>query len=354
MRRPEPARPCDAAGRGSHLVRGAFLAAAVGGCAGPQSALDPAGPYARSIATHWWAMLAVGALVFLAVLTLFAWAIWRAPRARPLDEPPAESGDDDATARAKTRAVGVGVGVAGLVLVGVLAHSVLVAAETATRPDEAEADVEVVGHQWWWEVRYLHAEPSRHVTAANELHLPVGRPVRVRLRAGDVIHSFWVPNLQGKIDMIPGRENTLRLLADRPGEWRGQCAEYCGLQHARMAFAVVAHPPAEYAAWRAREARPAVAPTDSLARAGAAVFLRAQCAYCHTVRGTPAAGSVGPDLTHVASRRTLAAGILPNTTGHRGGWILDPQSLKPGAHMPPTPLAGPELRALLAYLETLR
>lgn len=354
MRRAELARRRGTAGRVARRAVGALLAVTVGGCAGPQSALDPAGPYARSIATHWWVMLALGAAVFLVVITLFAWSIWRAPRARPLDEPPAESGDDDATARAKTRAVGLGVGTSGVVLVGVLAHSVLVAAETATRPDEAEADVEIVGHQWWWEVRYLHPEPSQRITAANELHLPVGRPVRVRLRASDVIHSFWVPNLQGKIDMIPGRENTLRLLADRPGEWRGQCAEFCGLQHAKMAFVVVAHLPAEYDAWRAREAAPAPAPADSLARAGAAVFQRAQCAYCHAIRGTPAAASVGPDLTHVASRRTLAAGILPNTTGHRGGWILDPQSIKPGARMPPTPLGGPELRALLAYLERLR
>ena len=343
-----------AGGSRARRLAACAAAGALGGCRGAQHALDPAGPYARSIADHWWAMLALATVVFLTVVSLFAWAVWRAPRRRPLDEPPVDSGDDDEAARRKTRNVALGAGATVLVLLTVLVHSVVVAARTAARDPVEDADVEITGHQWWWEVRYLHDDPAQQVTSANELHIPVGRAVRVRLRSGDVIHSFWVPNLQGKIHMVPGRENMLRLLADRPGSWRGQCAEFCGLQHAKMALVVVAHDSADYVRWRARELQPAAPPADSLARAGAAVFLGAQCAYCHAVRGTPAAGSAGPDLTHLAARRTIAAGIAPNTRGHLAGWILDPQSMKPGTHMPATPLSGPQLQALLAYLETLR
>lgn len=340
-------------------VRGAgvSLLALLVGCdfSGPQSALDPAGPFARSIAGHWWLMFWTSAAVFLIVVALFLYAIRGARRAHPIDELPADAGDDDVTASAKLRAVTTGVIITIIILVTVMVQALFVSRETyaaGTRP--ALADVEIVGHRWWWEVRYRDPDPAREFASANELHIPVGQPVRIRLRSNDVIHSFWVPNLQGKIDLIPGRENDIRIQADAPGEWRGQCAEFCGLQHARMAFVVVAHEPGEFAAWREQALQPVRPPADSLARQGERVFQTSQCAYCHAVRGTRAAGRAGPDLTHLASRRTLGAGTLPNTRGHLAGWILDPQASKPGTLMPPTPLDGPDLQALLFYLGTLR
>lgn len=331
-----------------------LLVLLVTGCSGSQSALDPGGPYADAIARHWWTMFGLGAAVLAVVISLFVYSIVGAKRTRPPDEPPVHAGEDDVTASAKLRAVSIGVGVTAVILVGVMIQALLVARETYAAGSDPRVDVEVTGYQWWWEVRYLDPDPSRHVVSANELHIPTGQPVRVRLRASDVIHSFWVPNLKGKIDLVPGRENEIVIQADAPGRWRGQCAEYCGLQHARMAFVVVAHAPEDFVAWRDRERQPASPPVDSLARAGEQVFLTRQCALCHSVRGTMARASTGPDLTHLASRLTLAAGTLPNLRGHLAGWILNPQSIKPGTFMPPTPLASDALQALLAYLESLQ
>ncbi|MGH7657441.1 MAG: cytochrome c oxidase subunit II, partial [Gemmatimonadales bacterium] len=191
-------------------------------------------------------------------------------------------------------------------------------------------------------------------TTANEIHVPVGRPVRVRLRTGDVIHSFWVPELAGKLDLIPGQENTMWFQADSAGIYHGQCAEYCGMQHAHMGIEVVAVSMEDFELWRAGQLAPAVEPDDRAAWLGKQVFQSAGCAGCHTVRGTDAQGVLGPDLTHVASRRTLAAGAIPNTRGWLAGWIVSAQSLKPGAHMPDVPLDSEELQAVLAYVENLR
>jgi cytochrome c oxidase subunit 2 len=217
-----------------------------------------------------------------------------------------------------------------------------------------ELTVEVTGVQWWWDVRYRPVGGGTPVSSANEIHIPVGRPVRIVLRSRDVIHSFWVPQLQGKLDLVPGNETVTWIQADSAGVFRGQCAEFCGAQHAHMAFMVVAVPPDEFDAWLEHQRRPAPEPTDSVTLRGRAVLERTACAMCHTVRGTGARASTGPDLTHLASRRTLAAGTLPNTPGHLAGWIGDPQGIKPGNHMPRVPLSGPDLQALLAYLGTLR
>jgi cytochrome c oxidase subunit 2 len=221
------------------------------------------------------------------------------------------------------------------------------------RGDAAPLTIEVTGKQWWWEVRYVGPEPQRIVRSANEIHIPTGERVRVRLRSSDVIHSFWVPGLQGKMDMIPGRTTETWLHADRSGEWRGQCAEFCGVQHAKMALVVVAHEPAEFQRWIAREAQPAPPPQGALL-ADRETFERAGCELCHTVRGSSAMAAAGPDLTHVASRRTLAAGELPNTQGNLYGWIANPQALKPGSKMPAVPLTADELHAIVRYLSTLR
>ena len=212
----------------------------------------------------------------------------------------------------------------------------------------------MTGYQWWWDVRYEDSLPIRRLRTANEIHIPVGRPVRLLLESGDVNHSFWVPRLQGKLDLIPGQTNTLWLQADEPGVYQGQCAEYCGEQHAHMGLLVVAQPPDEFARWYEGQLAGAAEPTDSLRRRGQEVFTGSGCALCHAVRGTGAMAAVGPDLTHLASRRTLGAGMVPNTRGYLGGWIVNPQAIKPGNRMPAMPLSGPELQALLAYLEGLQ
>jgi cytochrome c oxidase subunit 2 len=188
---------------------------------------------------------------------------------------------------------------------------------------------------------------------ANEIHVPAGRPVRLRLSSADVIHSFWVPQLMPKTDLIPGQVNETWLTANRPGIYRGQCAEYCGLQHALMAFLVVADGPAAFDRWVALQRAPAAEPAGTLATRGRQVLERTSCATCHTVRGTSARGTAGPDLTHLASRQQLGAGAVPNTPGHLGGWIANSQTIKPGNLMPPQPLTSEELQALIAYLETL-
>ena len=189
---------------------------------------------------------------------------------------------------------------------------------------------------------------------ANELHIPVGRPVVVKLQSPDVIHSLWVPNLAGKKDLIPGRTTALRLRADQPGIYRGQCAEFCGFQHAKMALLVIAEHPEEYERWAQSQRESARMPESDLAKRGQRVFLTAPCVMCHAIQGTPANGKTGPDLTHVASRRTLAAATVPNTRGYLAGWIVDPQHIKPGTNMPAITLAPDDLQALLAYLESLR
>jgi len=219
---------------------------------------------------------------------------------------------------------------------------------------DAEPEVVVTGWQWWWDVQYEDDDPQLRMRTANEIHIPVGRPVRVRLLSEDVIHSFWVPALQGKLDLVPGKVNRTWIQADTAGEYRGECAEYCGLQHARMQFRVIAMPAPEFATWLEAQRAPATAPTDSLGRQGLAVFMRSGCALCHAIRGTPARAVSGPDLTHLASRTTIAAGTLPNTPGHLAGWVANPQGIKPGNLMPRIPLRPDELQAILAYLSSLR
>jgi cytochrome c oxidase subunit 2 len=193
------------------------------------------------------------------------------------------------------------------------------------------------------------------VVAANEIHVPAGRPVQVNVTSEDVIHSFWVPQLMGKLDMIPGKTNTTWLQADQPGAYRGECAEYCGVQHAHMAFLVVAEPPEQFAAWLEGQRQPAAEPTEPLAREGAQAFAREGCISCHEIRygASPVGGKAGPDLTHLASRRTIGAGLLANNPGNLAGWIANPQALKPGNKMPRLNLDAESLQALVAYLESL-
>lgn len=215
--------------------------------------------------------------------------------------------------------------------------------------------VHVVGKQWWWEVRYELPRGDTSVVLANEVHIPVDRPVEILLSSTDVIHSFWVPALAGKVDMIPGRTTRLVVQTSEPGTFRGQCAEYCGAQHALMALFVVAESAAEFDVWLARQAQPASVPADPFLELGYDAFFKGQCHECHAVRGTPATSAFGPDLTHVGARRSLAAGTIDNHIGTMAGWIAGAQDVKPGNHMPSMPVySGHELRAVSAWLESLQ
>jgi cytochrome c oxidase subunit 2 len=304
------------------------------------SMLRPRGPSAHTVDLLWWAMLVISAVVFGVVLAMTLVAIAR--RRRPMTE----------EERAEPRWGSSFIAIAGVVIPVIVLGSMSVISlrellDIDSRPSTLRIDV--VGHMWWWEARY----PNGAVTA-NEIHVPVGQTVAVHLSTADVIHSFWVPQLAPKLDMVPGMRNTLTLQADAPGRYRGQCAEFCGLQHAHMAFFVVAQPAAAFDAWMAAQAAAASNPDSSVEREGQSVFLTSTCAGCHTIRGTEADATVGPDLTHLASRLTIAAGTLENTRDNLSAFITAPQSLKPGAVMPPTRLSPAQLAALLDYLETLR
>ncbi|HSJ64210.1 MAG TPA: cytochrome c oxidase subunit II [Gemmatimonadaceae bacterium] len=354
----------------------------------PQSTLDAAGPDARIILQMHWVLTAIATLVSIGIIAATVIALRRRRSERgtapPLPLAPSVFAEHEETRRrtgepapqvgagmdepftpveldAPQRDGGVlklvlagGAVFPAVVLVGLFVYVMVVLAEV-DRPAPADAlTIEVTGRQFWWEVHYYDAAGRRLLETANEIHIPVGEEVRVRLRSPDVIHSFWVPRLAGKLDMIPGRTNEFAISADSSGVYRGQCAEYCGVQHAKMAMLLVAQAPDEFAAWMEAQAADAVPAADPLAARGEAVFLASACAACHAVRGTPATGDLGPDLTHVASRRTLAALAIPNTRGHMGGWLVNPQAIKPGAHMPAVPMTREEFDAVLAYMMSLR
>jgi cytochrome c oxidase subunit 2 len=317
-----------------------------------QDALRTAGVQAGHIGRLWNFTLGLCTLVFVLVFAAFLIALWRAPRANAGTAPDLSSLAQPE--RRTWRRVGWATAAAAFGLLAMLAADVFTSRAMARLPLAGAVNIELVGHQWWWEARYRDDDPSREFTTANELHIPVGRPVIVTLNSSDVIHSLWIPNLQGKKDLIPGRTATLRLRADRAGTYRGQCAEFCGLEHALMALLVQAEPNERYEAWAAAQRQPAAEPSSDQARRGQQVFLAKSCVMCHTIAGTTANAKLGPDLTHLAARQTIAAGMFPNNRGHLAGWIADPQSLKPGVNMPANALAPDDLQALLAYLETLK
>jgi cytochrome c oxidase subunit II len=322
------------------------LALLLAGCGGNgQSTLNPESSPARKIEHLWWGMLAAAAVVFVGavLLLLIAW-LRRSSEGFPI------IGKSDRADTGLVLFFGIAVPVVALIALFWIANIAVVKATDAPQAGQARMNITVIGHQWFWEVRYAGSS----AVTANEIHIPVKTPVRVTAKSVDVIHSFWVPELNRKIDMIPGHPNSTLLYADKPGVYRGQCAEFCGLQHAHMAFAVFADPPAKFTAWLANMAKPAPAPRTTDLKRGQQVFETSQCASCHTIRGTAAAGTVGPDLTHLASRTTLAAYTIPNAKDRLGDWVLNPQHVKPGAKMPGFNLSGPDLQALLDYLESLR
>ena len=341
-----------------------------GGCVGleRQSALHPTGIQAERVYDLWVFMVVVAAVVYALVIGALLYAAFRRRRAIDHEDPaitvaaanPARPAPDDVRAeerrkeRVMTRAVTWSLAATAAVLLVVLVVDFSTNRALASLPVREPLVIQAIGHQWWWEFIYQDTVPQNRVSTANELHVPVGRPIILRAKSADVIHSFWLPNVAGKKDLIPGREQRYAFRVDRPGVYRGQCAEFCGHQHAKMAFFVVAESPERYDAWLAQQRQPAPEPVDSVRKRGQDIFLSGPCAVCHTIAGTPAGGRSGPELTHIGSRLTIAAGTLPNTRGNLAGWIVDPQSIKPGVRMPPNQLAPEDLRALLAYLESLK
>ena len=305
------------------------------------STMSAASRNARDLASLGTAMIVAGTLVFLLVVGLMAWGLWRR-HSETTDGPPLPISEN-------RWVIGGGFAMPVVVLAGVFVATLLVLRARETPPPGAE-EVLVIGHQWWWEVRYPHDT----VVTADEIHIPVGRAVRVRLQSNDVIHSFWAPNLDGKTDVIPGQENHMVLRADSAGVYRAECAEYCGVQHAHMSLSVVAEAPAMFDRWLANAKAPAPPVKDEAQAAGLAAFMDHSCSFCHTIRGTQATGTVGPDLTHLGSRLTLAGGTLPNTVGNLAGWIANPDRLKPGVKMPAVPMDGASLQAIVQYLESLK
>ncbi len=253
----------------------------------------------------------------------------------------------------RTRWIVVGLALTGATLLGTFAYSMLVLDATVSPRERPALTIEIVGHRWWWEARYPRTRSSESFATANELHIPVGVPVRLEVSSADVIHSFWVPRLHGKIDLVPGVRNRFWIRADSAGRYRGQCAEYCGVQHTNMALYVTAESAGRFREWLAAQSRPAAIPAGGRTAHGLERFMRS-CALCHTVRGTEAKGVTGPDLTHFASRETLAGGLLRNTRGNVAGWVVNAPSIKPGAAMPRIDLEPGDLHAVVAYLETLR
>jgi cytochrome c oxidase subunit 2 len=312
----------------------------------------PAGAQAQAILGLWHWLLPICTLVFVAVMVALAFALWRAPRVTE-DAAPDLSSLSAGEPRV-ARVVWAAVAVSAMLLSALLAASVFTDRALAQLPLANALHIELTAYDWWWDARYDDTDPSRMFSTANELHVPVGRPVIVSLAGGDVIHSFWVPSLHGKKDLIPGRPATVSFRADRPGVYRGQCAEFCGYQHAHMALYVVAETPDAYERWAAHQREPAASPASAQQARGRDLFVRKSCALCHAINGTPAQARHAPDLTHVASRLTLGAGTLENTASERAAWILDPQRFKPGTKMPAESLAPEELAALNAYLGSLQ
>lgn len=311
------------------------------GCAHAPSILEPKGPAAQHVANLWWLLFWMATAVFVLVVGFLLLAIFR----RRGDLAPST-----VEPRSGSRIVLWGGIIApALVLMVVVGATLWTLRVLASPAIPGELTVHVIGQRWWWEVQY----PQQQFATANEIHIPVDQPVRFVLSSPNVIHSFWVPELQGKMDLVPGTTNELWLEADEPGVYRGICAEFCGVQHAKMNFLVVAEPREEFEAWLANQQQPAPQPTDSLTQLGQEIFFESGCMNCHAIRGTQASGELGPDLTHLAGRRTLASAAIDNNLGNLGGWIANPQHIKPGSLMPATDLTGTELQALLAYLATL-
>jgi cytochrome c oxidase subunit 2 len=332
---------------GAHRLVLACAAAALAACNGTTSYLDATGTAGREEAVLGQWLTAVACVVVAVVCVAILWGIARG-----------RGKTDDATGRREITSglnwIYFGLAITLVVLLATFAGTMVTLNAASHPPRTPAVTLDVTGHQWWWEVTYHdRAHPDAGFTTANEVHLPIGQPVRVRLRSADVIHSFWLPQIAGKTDVIPGQVNEMWVEARKPGVSRGMCGEYCGLQHAMMALAVTAESPEQFSAWAAERAREARSPTTAAAHSGEIVFARS-CGACHTVMGTNAQGRVGPDLTHFASRPLIGGGVLRNDPISLMRWITGAPTIKEGSRMPAIPLDAAELTAVVAYLQTLR
>jgi cytochrome c oxidase subunit II len=323
------------------------------GCRGSQSALDAGGVQSERLENLWWIFFFVCAAVYLIVMAVLIAAWYRAKKASAETAPEIKPNPE--------REKRVGNIVKGAIAVTILTLFVLMISSFRTgrainslssAPDYLS--IKVTGHQWWWEIEYQDAVPSNNVTTANELHIPVGRPIKLELKSNDVIHSFWLPNLHGKKDLVPNMPTAFYFQADKPGTYWGQCAEFCGYQHAKMRFIVVVESPEEFDKWINAGRQSSMPPATDLQKRGREIFLTSSCVQCHTVQGTIAAGRVGPNLTHIASRPYIAAGSLRLTREHLQNWVTDPQKIKPGIRMPMNNYSTEDLQALIEYLESLK
>lgn len=319
---------------------------ALGGCGdNGQSTLAPHSRPAHQITTLWWVMM-VAAWIVLGGACLLLALTWRRRRREGLPF----FGQREEVATRLVVIFGIVIPITAVIVLFVAANLEVIKVTEAPAQGSTAMTVDVVARQWFWEFRY----PAGNVTTANELHIPVGTRIRAVVNSPDVIHSFWVPELNRKVDAIPGHPNDLLLYADQPGRYRGQCAEFCGLQHAHMAFSVVAETASDFRRWLTAQVAPAPAPITASQAQGSRLFLANACASCHTIRGTPARATVGPDLTHLASRSTLAALTIPNDPRHLLEWITNPQHVKPGVKMPGLHLSPSAFRAIRDYLEILK
>ena len=314
--------------------------------------LHPAAPQAGNIEWLYWITFWILFAVFVLMIAAFAGAGAKAHvvASHPL---PIIEKDEEGDRRAGW-AVASAIGVTVITLFVILVLSVVTGKRVEGLTSKNPVTVQITARQWWWEVTYPNPQADQTVTTANEIHVPIGTPVVVLTNSKDVIHSFWAPSITGKRDLVPGYSSAFWFEIDQAGIYHGQCAEFCGLQHAHMGFSIVAEPVDQFQAWQQQQLKLAAEPSTSEAIRGREVFLTHACLMCHTIRGTDAGSHLGPDLTHIAGRNMIAAETLPNTAGSLAGWIVDPQRIKPGTQMSPNPLAPDDLQALVVYLQSLQ
>jgi cytochrome c oxidase subunit 2 len=319
---------------------------------GSHHILHAAGSQAGNIEWLYWVTFWILFAVFVLVVAAFtrAGAKTHVDASHPL---PILEKDEEAERRSGW-AVGTALGVTVVTLFVILVLSVVTGKRVEGLTSKNPVTIQITGHQWWWEVTYPNPQADQTVTTANEIHVPVGVPIVVLTNSKDVIHSFWAPSVTGKRDLLPGYSSAFWFQIDRTGIYHGQCAEFCGLQHAHMGFSIIAESVNDFQAWQQQQLKPASTPSTAEADRGRDVFLTHACLMCHTVRGTDAGARLGPDLTHVASRNMIAAETLPNTAGALAGWVVDPQRIKPGTQMSPNPLSPDDLQAVIAFLQSLK
>jgi cytochrome c oxidase subunit II len=331
----------------------ALLSLIFSGCRGSQSALDAAGVQSAHLENLWWLFFYVCAAVYLIVMAVLIIALFRHKKASG-ETAPDITPNPEQEKRISNIIKGCVAATVVILFVFMIASFRAGRAINSLSSEPEALSIKITAYQWWWEIEYQDSIPSNNITTANEIHIPVGRPIKFEMQSIDVIHSFWVPNLHGKKDIIPGYKTTFFFKADRAGTFWGQCAEFCGHQHAKMRFVVVAESEEDFNNWANAQRQSSVQPATDIQKRGQEIFLTTTCAQCHTIQGTPANGRVGPNLTHIASRPYIAAGSLPNTKGHLGGWISDPQLIKPGVRMPQNSYSSEEMQALLEYLQSLK